>query len=87
VITFLYDQSYDCNEYCKYYKNVENVRYKFIPSVQRTHSDGSITHVTGIITISADEFAGMPPQFDSHWLRDNFPDVAESMDRFIDKIK
>ena len=29
----------------------------------------------------------MPPQFDGPWLRDNFPSVAESMDRFIDKIK
>jgi flavin-dependent dehydrogenase len=87
VITFLYGQSYDCNEYCKYYKNVENVHYKFIPSVHRTYSDGSITHVTGIVTIAADEFAAMPPQFDGQWLRDNFPSVAESMDRFIDKIK
>jgi 2-polyprenyl-6-methoxyphenol hydroxylase-like FAD-dependent oxidoreductase len=24
VITFLYGQPYDCNEYCKYYKNIEN---------------------------------------------------------------
>lgn len=87
VITFLYGQSYDCNEYCKYYKNVENVRYKFIPSVHRTYSDQTITHVTGIVTISAAEFAEMPPQFDGNWLRANFPDVAESMDRFIDKIK
>ena len=22
VITFLYGQTYECNEYCKYYKNV-----------------------------------------------------------------
>ena len=87
VITFLYGQSYDCNEYCKYYKNVDNVHYKFIPSVHRTYSDGSVTHVTGIVTITADEFAAMPPQFDGPWLRDNFPSVAESMDRFIDKIK
>ena len=29
----------------------------------------------------------MPPRFDGQWLRDNFPGVAESMDRFIDKIK
>ena len=87
VITFLYGQSYECNEYCKYYKNVENVHYKFIPSVHRTYSDGSVTHVTGIVTITSDEFAAMPPQFDGRWLRDNFPSVAESMDRFIDKIK
>ena len=29
----------------------------------------------------------MPKQFDGEWLRENFPDVAHSMDRFIDKIK
>ena len=29
----------------------------------------------------------MPPRFDGQWLRSNFPDVAQSMDRFIDKIK
>ena len=87
VVTFLYGQSYECNEYCKYYKNAENVHYKFIPSVHRTYSDGNVTHVTGIVTITGDEFAAMPPQFDGQWLRDNFPDVAASMDRFIDKIK
>jgi 2-polyprenyl-6-methoxyphenol hydroxylase-like FAD-dependent oxidoreductase len=87
VVTFLYSQQYDCNEYCKYYKNLENEHYKFIPSVHRTYSDGSITHVTGIVTITADEFANMPPTFDGHWLRDNYPSVAESMDRFLDKVK
>ena len=29
----------------------------------------------------------MPPRFDGHWLRDNHPDVAQSMDRFIAKIQ
>ena len=29
----------------------------------------------------------MPPRFDGEWLRSNFPEVAQSMDRFIDKIK
>jgi len=29
----------------------------------------------------------MPRQFDGEWLRSNFPNVAESMDRFIDKVK
>ena len=87
VITFLYGQTYDCNEYCKYYKNVENAHYKFIPMVHRTSSDGSISHVTGIINISAEEYEAMPSRFDGHWLRGNYPNVAQSMDRFIDKIK
>ena len=87
VVTFLYDQRYDCNEYCKYFKNVENHEYKFIPAVHRTFHDGSISHVTGIITISQAEFEAMPRSFDGAWLRDNFPSVAASMDRFIDKVR
>jgi len=87
VVTFLYGQPYDCNEYCKYYKNLESPRYKFIPMVSRTHYDGSVSHVTGIVNISADEFEAMPTRLDSDWLRDNLPGVAESMDRFIGKVK
>jgi 2-polyprenyl-6-methoxyphenol hydroxylase-like FAD-dependent oxidoreductase len=87
VITFLYGQKYDCNEHCKYAKNIENPHYKFIPMVHRTHYDGSVSHVTGIVNISAREYEAMPSRFDGLWLRNNFPSVARSMDRFIDKIK
>ncbi len=87
VITFLYGQPYDCNEYCKYHKNVDNTQYKFIPMVHRTHYDGSVSHVTGIVNITAEEYNAMPPRFDGAWLRANAPAAAESMDRFIDKIK
>jgi 2-polyprenyl-6-methoxyphenol hydroxylase-like FAD-dependent oxidoreductase len=87
IVTFLYGQKYDCNEICKYTKNIENPQYKFIPMVQRTHYDGSVTHVTGIVNITAEEYGAMPPRFDGQWLRSNFPAVARSMDRFIDKIK
>ena len=87
VIAFLYGQKYDCNEYCKYTKNIENTQYKFIPMVQRTHYDGSVTHVTGIVNITAEEYEAMPSRFNGQWLRSNFPAAAQSMDRFIDKIK
>ena len=87
VITFLYGQPYDCNEYCKYYKNIENPTYKFIPAVHRTHFDGSVSHVTGIVNITPEDFEAMPSKFDGAWLRDNFPVVASSMDHFIGKIK
>jgi hypothetical protein len=87
VVTFLYGQPYDCNEYCKYYKNIDNARYKFIPAVNRTYYDGSISHVTGIVNISAEDYERMPSRFDGQWLRDNFPHVAQSMDRFIGRIK
>ena len=87
VITFLYGQKYDCNEYCKYYKNMENAQYKFIPMVQRTHYDGSVSHVSGIVNISAEDYESMPSRFDGEWLRANRSGVTESMDRFIEKIK
>jgi 2-polyprenyl-6-methoxyphenol hydroxylase-like FAD-dependent oxidoreductase len=87
VVTFLYDQHYVCDEYCKYYKNRENADYKFIPAVNRTFYDGSVSHVTGIVTISQAEYEAMPPSFDGALLRDQFPRVAQSMDRFIDKVK
>ena len=87
VVTFLYGQAYDCNELCKYSKNIGNAQYKFIPAVNRTYYDGSITHVTGIVSISAEDYERMPSRFDGQWLRGNFPHVAESMDRFIDKVK
>ena len=43
--------------------------------------------MTGIVNITAEDYEAMPSRFDGQWLRSNFPDVAQSMDRFIDKIK
>jgi hypothetical protein len=83
----LYGQAYDCNESCKYYKNIDNVNYKFIPAVNRTYYDGSISHVTGIVHISPEDYERMPSRFDGQKLRSDFPHVAESMDRFIAKVK
>jgi 2-polyprenyl-6-methoxyphenol hydroxylase-like FAD-dependent oxidoreductase len=87
VMTFLYSQTYVCNEFCKYYKNAENPQYKFIPMVHRVSSDGSMSHVTGIVTITAEEYEAMPKRFDGAWLRANFPVVAASTDRFIHKVQ
>ena len=87
VITFLYGQHYECNEYCKYYKNIESTGYKFIPAVHRTCYEDGTTHVTGIVSISEEEFEAMPPRFDGDWLRECFPDIAASMDNFIDQVK
>ena len=87
VVTFLYDQNYSCNELCKYYKNSDNPRYKFIPSVSRTFANGDLSHVTGIIHITSEEAQAMPAQFDGEWLRGNFPEVATSMERFIAQIE
>lgn len=87
VVTFLYGQPYECNEFCKYYKNIENPYYKFIPAVNRTYTDGHTTHVTGIVSIPDADYDRMPSRFDGQWLRSNFPDVANSMDRFIAKVQ
>lgn len=87
VITFLYGQPYLCNEYCKYNKNVGNLKYKFIPAVDRIAYDGDISHVTGIVNVTAEDYEAMPPKFDGQWLRSHFPELTQSMERFIDKIK
>jgi len=87
VVTFVYNQEYQCNEHCKYYKNVENHHYKFIPFVDRTWYDGNTTFVSGIVNITSEDYNLMPATFDGQWLRIHFPQVAGSMDRFIDKVK
>ena len=87
IVTFVYNQEYQCNEVCKYYKNVENPHYKFIPFVDRTCYDGNITFVSGIVNITPEDYNVMPATFDGQWLRANFPQVAVSMDHFIEKIK
>ena len=87
VVTFLYDKNYSCNELCKYYKNSENPNYKFIPSVSRTFYDDDISCVTGIIRITPDEAELMPTQFRGEWLRENFPEIALSMDNFIARME
>ena len=84
---FCYGQEYQCNEYCKYYKNAENLHYKFIPAVDRTCYDGNISFVSGIVNITLQDYESMPATFDGQWLRIHFPQVAHSMDHFIDKIK
>jgi 2-polyprenyl-6-methoxyphenol hydroxylase-like FAD-dependent oxidoreductase len=87
VITFLYSKTYVCDEYCKYYKNAENDEYKFIPAVHRTFNDKGVSHVTGIVHVSQAEYEAMPSRVDDQWLRQNFSSVAQSMDRFLERIK
>ena len=87
VITFLYGQPYLCNEYCKYNKNAGNVKYKFIPAVDRIAYDGDISHVTGIVNVTAEDYESMPPKFDGQWMSSHFPELTQSMERFINKIK
>jgi hypothetical protein len=55
--------------------------------VQRTCFDDGVTHVTGIVNISEEEFHQMPPTFDGAWLREHFPLIATSMDGFIHRIR
>jgi hypothetical protein len=86
-VTFLWGRPYLCNEYCKYYKNRDNNEYKFIPAVDRIAQDADTTHVFGIINISAEDYEAMPSHCDGDHLRQNFPAVAASMDRFIQQIK
>jgi len=86
-VTFLWARPYLCNEYCKYYKNRDNGQYKFVPAVDRIAQDADTTHVFGIISISAEDFEAMPSRCNGDHLREHFPAVAASMDRFIEQIR
>jgi len=86
-VTFLWGRPYLCNEYCKYYKNRDNAQYKFIPAVGRIAQDADTTHVLGIINISAEDYEAMPSHCSGDHLREHFPAVAASMDRFIQQIQ
>jgi hypothetical protein len=61
VITFLYDQHYACNEFCKYYKNAENPdtvhpgRASDLLRVGQRHRHREISQA---------EFEAMPPTFE-----------------------
>jgi hypothetical protein len=85
-VSFLFARPYVCNEYCKYYKNRDNSQYKFIPAVGRIAQDAGMTHVLGIINISADDYEAMPAKCSGDYLREHFPAVAASMDRFIEQV-
>ncbi len=87
VVTFLYDRALEGNESCEHYIGVEHEAYKFIAAFRRTWDDASITHVTGVSTISEAEYEALPSTCDGSWLREHFPQAARSMDRFIDRIK
>ncbi len=86
IVTFLFGKTYLCNEYCKYFKNRGNSKYKFVPAVGRIAQDEGTTHVTGIISISDEDFLAFPPRCNGDFLRKNFPLVAQSMDRFIASV-
>ena len=85
-VTFLFGRPYSCNEYCKYYKNRNNSQYKFIPAVDRIAQDAGTTHVFGIVNISGEDYEAMPAKCSGEYLREHFPAVAASMDRFIQQI-
>jgi hypothetical protein len=86
-VTFLWGRPYACNEYCKYFRNRDNDQYKFVPAVDRIAHDADTTHVFGIISISAEDFEAMPARCSGDHLREHFPAVAASMDRFIEQVR
>ena len=87
VVTFLYDQDYECNEYCKYYKNVGNTATSSSrPSGAPTTTAPSPTS-PGSCASPRRSSRRCRRRCDGACLRERVPEVAQSMDRFIDKVK
>ncbi|CAF4333004.1 unnamed protein product, partial [Rotaria sordida] len=51
ICSFIFDDRYECNELCKYYKNRRTQKYRVIPSIDDTYiMKERQTYVTGIPT-------------------------------------
>ena len=88
VVTFLYSQTYDVQRVLQVLQERRERALQVHPDRSTASpTTATISHVTGIVTITAEEYAAMPKRFDGDWLRDNLPDAARSMERFIDKVK
>jgi 2-polyprenyl-6-methoxyphenol hydroxylase-like FAD-dependent oxidoreductase len=57
ICTFIFDDRYECNELCKYYKNKNTKKFRVIPSIDDTYMMGERqTNVTCLITIDKNIF-------------------------------
>ena len=67
-------------------KKIESADYKLIAAFNRTHYNGRIAHVTGIVNIPAKDYERMRHSSTAMASLD-FPQMAQSIDRFISKVK
>ncbi|CAF4864666.1 unnamed protein product [Rotaria sp. Silwood1] len=89
VCTFILDDRYECNELCKYYKNINTKRFQCIPSIDDTYrTRDRETHVTCLITIDEPMFQEVskirPITYD--YLREQQHEIYNDLNIFLNNL-
>lgn len=87
--TFVFDDRYECNELCKYYKNWNTQRFQVIPSINNTYITGERqTHITCLITIDENIFNQVsrikPLTYD--YLKQHHREVYDDLNIFLNNL-
>ncbi|CAF1006229.1 unnamed protein product [Rotaria sordida] len=89
ICSFIFDDRYECNELCKYYKNVDTQKFHVIPSIDDTYTmEERQTYVTGLITIDENLFQQMceikPLTY--NYLIEYQHEIYDDLDTFLDNL-
>ncbi|CAF1051628.1 unnamed protein product [Rotaria sordida] len=89
ICSFIFDDRYECNELCKYYKNRRTQKYRVIPSIDDTYiMKERQTYVTGLITIDENLFQQMceikPLTY--NYLKEYQHEIYNDLDKFLDNL-
>jgi 2-polyprenyl-6-methoxyphenol hydroxylase-like FAD-dependent oxidoreductase len=89
ICTFIFDDRYECNELCKYYKNRNTQRFRVIPSIDDTYITGERqTHITCLITINENIFKQMSTikSLTYDYLKEHHREIYDDMDIFLNNL-
>ncbi|CAF3806956.1 unnamed protein product [Adineta steineri] len=89
ICTFTFDDRYECNELCKYYKNRNTRKYQVIPSIDDTYKIGKRqTLVTCLITIDETLFKEMPKKesITYNYLKKSHRDIYDDLNIFLNNL-
>jgi 2-polyprenyl-6-methoxyphenol hydroxylase-like FAD-dependent oxidoreductase len=89
ICTFTFDDRYECNELCKYYKNKNTKKFRVIPSIDDTYKTGKReTHVTCLITIDETIFRQVPKRepITYAYLKKHQHEIYEDLNIFLNNL-
>ncbi|CAF1163207.1 unnamed protein product, partial [Adineta ricciae] len=89
ICTFTFDERYECNELCKYYKNKNTRKFRVIPAIDDTYKTGKRqTLVTCLITIDESIFRAMPKRdlITYNYLKKHQRDIYDDLTIFLNNM-
>ncbi|UJR32418.1 hypothetical protein I4U23_019880 [Adineta vaga] len=89
ICTFTFDDRYECNELCKFYKNRNTRKFRVIPAIDDTYRTGKRqTLVTCLITIDDTIFRQMPKResLTYNYLKKHHCDIYDDLNIFLNNL-